>query len=139
MSSPASSESAVNAALRRTHRGVLWLLAACAAAIALTPTDAGTSPAADLPRTYAYAASGLGIASILTRRRRVPTTPEEARRHVHLSLASLLSAGGVGLVGVAAVAGGAPRSTALIYALAGAIFALRPPPALVAPTTADSA
>ena len=55
-----------------------------------------------------------------------------------MSLMSLLFAGGVGLVGVAAAAAGTPRKGALIYVLAGAIFVLRPPPPVQAPPATAS-
>ncbi len=54
-------------------------------------------------------------------------------------LISLIAAAGVGLTGVTAAVMGGPRTTALAYVLAGAIFALRPPARINLPTPAESA
>ena len=51
------------------------------------------------------------------------------RVFVYASVASLLCAGGLGLLGVAAGADG-QTSTGLLYALAGALLSLRPPPTI---------
>jgi len=127
-------EHPVNVALRRAHRSILIVLGACALVIALNPSSAEVDATADPSRHHVYAATALGIVSIFTRRRHPATSASAARLHVRLSLASLVFAAGVGVVGVAAAMAGTPRSGALLFVLAGAIFALQSPqPVLPAP------
>jgi uncharacterized membrane protein len=135
MNLPPASEHPVNVALRRAHRSILLVLAACAAVIAFGASGESAAPSDDPPRSYVYAATALAVASIMTRRRQVATHAATARLHVVLSLASLVFAAGVGLVGVAASVEGTSRNSALLFALAGAIFALRPPPPVLPPTS----
>ncbi|MFQ5418365.1 MAG: hypothetical protein ACE5FL_15170 [Myxococcota bacterium] len=133
MTAPPSSETPVDVALRAVHRGVLALLLVCAGGIVLGAAPAANGAVGDTPRSLVTLAAGLGAAAILTRRRPGGKV-RNARAHRALGLASLLCAGGVGLVGVAVAQGGGARTTALAYVLAGAIFALRPPrPAVVRP------
>lgn len=108
---------------RRVHRVVLAALAGCA--LVIWATGAPDSSGA-VDRGFGFAALGLAAASIVARR----TTPATKLRPGHLVplLASLLFAGGVGLVGVVLTVGGGPRRVALLYVLGGAILALRPPP-----------
>ena len=117
---------ALNSALRAVHRSVLALLVVCAG-VALWTAPAAVDPAdAAGPHQLTVLAVALGVGAILTRRRRTgPVT--NPRAHLGLSLASLLFAGAVGVVGAAVGAAGGARATALLYVLAGAIFALRPP------------
>jgi len=136
MTEPSASELAQNRALRSVHRGVLVALAVCAGVIALSaepetlPTSEGTE------RSFTYVAVALAVASILTRRR--PTASiANPRAYVILSLASLLCAGGLGIVGVAFALAGGARGTAIVYALAGAIFSLRPPKPIASRPAAD--
>jgi len=131
-----ASELAPNRALRSVHRGVLAALAVCAGVIALSAAPE-TSPISEgTERSYTIVAVALAAASILTRRR--PTASiANPRAHVIASLASLVCAGGLGIAGVALAFAGGARSTALVYALAGAIFALRPPKPIASPPQAD--
>jgi hypothetical protein len=111
----------LDAALRRTQRGVLITFAVCAAVIAVTaPSGPGTPPT----RGFPIAAVALGLGSVLARQ---ASTAARAHARVYLALASLLLAAGVGLVGVALALQGGPRVTALGYALGGAILCLRAP------------
>ena len=113
--------SEIDAALRRVQRGVLITFAVCAALIAATaPSGPGTPPS----RGYPIAAVALGLGSVLSRH---ASTAAPARARVYLALASLLLAGGVGLVGVTLALHDGPRGIALAYALGGAILCLRPP------------
>jgi peptidoglycan/LPS O-acetylase OafA/YrhL len=137
MTTQSSREHPVNVALRRAHRSILVVLAASAVVIAVGSSAPSEDTAFDPPRGYVYAAVGLGVASILSRRRRPATSPEIARVHVLLSLASLLLAAGVGLIGVAASVAGTPRNAALLFVLAGGFFALRPPPPVQPPGPRD--
>ena len=127
---------ALQLSLRRAHRSALLTLLACAVVIVLSATAGNDAPAAGVDG-FTYAATALAVVSILTRRRH-PGRPDGVRAHVSLSLLSLVAAAGVGIVGVAAAMGGAPRTAALIYVLAGAIFALRPPLGIAVGPQAES-
>jgi hypothetical protein len=127
MTARAATARALNRTLRGVHRGVLVALAVCAGAIAVSAEPETTGISAGAERGFTYAAVGLAVASILTRPRRPTASIANPRAHVALSLVSLLCAGGLGIVGVAFALAGGPRTTALVYALAGAIFSLRPP------------
>jgi len=113
--------------LRNAHRAALAGLAACALVIALRAEGAETATPETM-RPYAYAATALAVGSIFTRRRRPPESAEGVYAHVLWSLLSLGFATGVGVIGVAASVAGTPLRAALLYAFAGVIFALRPPP-----------
>jgi len=123
MTAPPTNPDALNQALRRVHRGVLATLAVCAVVVWLTTAADAIEVT---PRGYVWAAVALGAVAILVRPfRTLPLgNPKLAVARI---LLSLLCAAGVGLVGVASAAAGGPRTTALGYALAGAIFALRAP------------
>ena len=123
MNAPPANSDGLNRAIRGVHRSVLVTLAACAAVVWLnTAADASETTA----RGYAWAATALGGVAILTRPFR--STPiRNPKLLVARILISLLAAAGVGGVGVVAAVTGGPRTTALAYVLAGAIFALRPP------------
>lgn len=123
MTAPPTNPDALNQALRRVHRGVLAALAVCAVVVWLTTAADAIEVT---PRGYVWAAVALGAVAILVRPFR--TAPlGNPKLVVARIVLSLLSAAGVGLVGVASAAAGGPRTTALGYALAGAIFALRAP------------
>jgi hypothetical protein len=113
--------SELDAALRRVQRGVLLTLAVCAVVIAAT---AAAETAAPPPHGFPIAAVALGVASVIARQ---AGAAAPARIRVHLALASLLLAAGIGLVGVALALRGGPRGIALAYTLGGAILCLRPP------------
>jgi peptidoglycan/LPS O-acetylase OafA/YrhL len=105
---------------------VLAILVLCAAAIAATGSTEAAGPA-DL--RYGFAAIALAVGSILTRRvtRARPPSPWHAR----LSLASLLLAAGIGVVGLLLAASGGSRRMALLYVLGAAILSVRAPPPVV--------
>ena len=135
MTAPLPIADGLNRAIQRVHRSVLITLAACAIVVWLnTAADASETT----PRVYAWAAVALGGIAILTRPFRSAPI-KNPKLVVARILISLLAAAGVGLVGVAAAVTGGPRTTALAYVLAGAIFALRPPARIKLPTTAESA
>jgi hypothetical protein len=138
MTTVPDSQLAHNRALRSVHRSVLATLAVCAVAIALAEPPETPAGAASIPRGTTYVAVALAVASIATRRRQA-TPGTDARTYVGLSLASLLCAGGVGIVGVAVALAGGPRTQALAFVLAGAVFALRPPAPLALRPPADRA
>ena len=127
MTTAESSIEGLNRAVARVHRSVLILLTGCAAVVLLTGAANATG---ETPRIYAYAATACGGLAILARPFR--TGPiGNPKLLIARTVVSLLSAAGVGLVGVAAATAGGPRSTALAYVLAGAIFAMRRPRPLV--------
>jgi hypothetical protein len=113
--------SQLDTALLRVRRGVLILFAVCAGLIAVT---APGGPVSSPPRGFPIAAVALALGSIFARQ---ASAAARARARVHLALASLLLAGGIGLVGVALALRGGPRAIALAYVLGGAILCLRPP------------
>ena len=103
--------------LRRAHRGVLAVLVLCAAAIAATGSSEA-SGGTDL--RYGLAAIALAAGSILTRRVTRGSAPSPW--HARLSLASLLLAAGIGVIGLLLALGGGSRETALLYVLGAAIL-----------------
>lgn len=121
-----ASERALNQALRRVHRSVLVTLAVCAGVIALSAEPERPRLSDGAERSFTYVAIVLAVASIATRRRHIAPLAS-SRTHVILSLVSLLCACSLGILGVAFAVAGGPRTAALAYALAGAIFSLRPP------------
>ena len=129
MSLQAPDPTPVNTALRRLHRGVLITLAVCALVIAASGQTErhGEPPAPDNP--YGVVALALAAGAILSRRS-VATPSRPTRGFVYASVASLVCAGGLGLLGVAAGSDGGHTSTGLLYALAGALLSLRPPPTI---------
>ena len=135
MTTPPPITDGLNRAIQRVHRSVLILLAGCAIVVWLsTAADASETT----PRVYAWAATALGGLAILTRPfRSVPI--KNPKLVVARILISLVAAAGVGGVGVVAAVMGGPRTTALAYVLAGAIFALRPPARIKLGTTAEAA
>jgi len=112
----------LEAALRRTHRSVLVLLACCAGVIALHGF-AGEEPPPD--RWLTTAGVGLGLATVVLRR--LGASPViAARTSFLLLLAALVLAGGLGLLGVWVALGHDGPETGLLFTLAGAIFSIRP-------------
>jgi hypothetical protein len=124
----------LNRAIQRVHRSVLVTLAGCGFVVWLT----GAADASEMtPRSYAWVAVALGGVAILARPLRSAriTRPKLVVGRI---LVSLLAATGVGLVGVASAVAGGPRTTALAYVLAGAIFSLRPPAHIAPPSVAEA-
>jgi hypothetical protein len=124
-------DGAARITLTRAHRGALFTLAACAAIVAGFPADSvpsvpgGTSP----PPIYPIVAFALGVCAIGCRQAAAGTARSEPVR-VRLAVAAYALAAAIGVVGIALVAAEGHRQTALVYALGGAILALRPPSAL---------
>lgn len=107
-------------ALRRVRGAVLIALAACALLVATRPGgDSGGSA------THLTLAFALALASILTHQMALrPGRP--VRGYVQLSVASVLCAGAIGVVGVAAWYGPGDRNLAIGCLLCAALFTLRP-------------
>jgi hypothetical protein len=135
MTAPPPSFDGLNQSIRRVHRSVLVLLVACGVVVWLT---AAADASEATPRPYVWGAVVFGGLAILLR----PFGSGPVVRPklvVARILISLISAAGVGLVGVASAVAGGPRTTAIAYVLAGAIFALRPPARIEPRASADAA
>lgn len=126
MGSAPPDASALNDSLRRVHRSVLATLAACA----LVAAFGGAPPSDDASRppspVFSYAALGLAAFAVLARRIG-PAGPARPRSYVFRTLASLVAAAGLGVVGAALAVSEGERQTGLLYVLAGAILSIRPP------------
>ncbi len=116
--------------LRRVRWSVLATLGVCAGVIVFQTTGAGDAKPHETQDFFTGAAFALGLAAILSR---APATrPKRApRQRVNALLLSLLLAGCLGLLGVAAASVTGARETPLLYTLAGALFSLRPFPELL--------
>jgi hypothetical protein len=134
MTAPTPNADSLNQAIQRTHRSVLILLVGCGAVVWLS---AAADAYETTPRVYAWAATALGGLAILTRPFR-SVRIKNPKLVVAKIVISLVAAAGVGLVGVMSAVMGGPRTTALAYVLAGAIFALRPPARIHLPGTAGA-
>lgn len=110
----------LEAGLRRVRYGALATLALTALVIA-TLGDAADAPPP--PNSYPIAAIALGLGCVLARHAALAA---RGRARVLFAVASPLLATAVGLVGVALVLQGGPRTTGLAYALGGALLCLRP-------------
>jgi len=118
-------------ALRRVHRGALATLGLSAAVVAAgAAAESGESGPAPPP---AYWAAAVALAAVSIVGGGPARRGALSRRAVTGLVASLLSAGALGLLGVAlALAEGLWRA-ALLYTVAGLLLAIRPPPRLSRP------
>ena len=124
MTPPPPDPAPVDRALRTTHRSVLGLIAVCAIVIA---AQQASPDAAELNRDFTLVAIALAAVSIIARR--TAEVPRAApRQRVIGVLVGYLAAAGIAIVGVAAAVGAGEKRSGLIFALAAAIFSLRPPP-----------
>lgn len=125
--SAAQAHAALDAALRRLHRIVLLLLAACAlTTLFLAPAAAKGADAAAVPPNYTLAAVGLGLGVVVARR--LATSPVmQLRTRARLSIFSLVFAGLLGLLATMLGLQHGATQPALVFTLAGAVFILRPP------------
>jgi len=109
-------------AVRPTHRSVLALLGCCAI-VTLLQGFPDEEPPPD--RWVATVGVGLGLGSIVLRR--LGASPViRARSAALLLAASLVLAGGLGLLGAWTAWRDDATRTGLLFTLAGLIFALRP-------------
>jgi hypothetical protein len=111
---------------RRLYRGVLVGLGGSALVAAAGAAGESSAEAPAPPAPYLAAAVGLALVSILARGRAHRGAPSAGRTSA-LRL-SLLCAGGLGLVGVLLGAAEGLWRAGLLYTVAGAILAVRPPP-----------
>lgn len=136
MSTQLPDPSPLNDALRRAHRSALVSVAICAVAIGVLMFASESPSDGEVERAYSIAALGLAALSMLSRRS-VSARASNLRGFVYASLASILAAVGLGVLGIVVAARTDEFSTGLLYALAGALLLLRPPPRL-APAATDS-
>jgi len=129
MTSPSPDPTPLNDALRRAHRSALASVAICALAIGamMLASDASLDHVVD--RRYSFVALGLAAASMLARRSVGPRA-RNLRSFVYASLASMLCAVGLGVLALVVALRTQEFGTSLLYALAGALLLLRPPPRL---------
>ena len=118
--------SQLNRTLVGLHRAVLAGLAVCALVILVGGLPELDRPPPPLDRLWTVAALGLATGSILTRRASIAPT-SHARSFATWSLASLLLAACLGLLGVAVTRGEDRGATGLFYTLAGFLLSARPP------------
>jgi len=132
-----AARAALDAALQRTHRAILLLLAACAITIVfVAPTDDTGGEAGIVPEGYTLAAIGLGLGVVVTRR--LSTSPVmELRTRARLSIASLALSGLLGLLATRLAFATGVTAAALTFTLAAALFILRPPTLPQPATRAD--
>jgi len=129
VTTPTPDPSPLNAALRRAHRSALVSVAVCAVAIGAMMLASDGEATGEVDRLYSFTALGLAAVSILARRS--VGARKKLRSYVYASLASMLGAVGLGVLGIVVAVGTNEFSFALLYALAGALLLLRPPPQLV--------
>ena len=129
--------SALNDSLRRLHRSAIVSLALCAVGIGIVviASDA-PAPEAD-PGRYSLPALALAALAILTRRSAVGPR-SSLRAFVYGSVVSMLGAVGLGLLGLFVTLRDQQATLGLLYALAGALLVLRPPPVLRPPADEES-
>lgn len=123
-------------ALRRVHRSVLATIAVCALVIATAADPADDAGLGGTDPRFALAALALGISSILARRQ-AEAVGLSPRLRLLLALAGMLLAGAIALVGVVLAVTKDEREPALLYALGGAILALRRPVPAALPRQRD--
>ena len=123
----------INAQLRMAHRAALVALAVCAVAVVSLPVDADAPPAA---RGYTWMALGCAVASIVCRQLAESARSTQGRR-LGFSIGRFAFASATGLIAIAVVLAGSSPREALLYILAGAIFAFRPPSPVASPPSTD--
>jgi hypothetical protein len=130
MAAPLPDPSPLNESLRRAHRSALVSVAICALAIGGMMLGSETTGAGEVERSYSLAAIGLAAISLLARRSLGPRA-QQLRGFVYATLASMLCAVGLGVLGIVVALRTQEFGVGLLYALAGALLLLRPPPRLV--------
>jgi hypothetical protein len=123
-------------ALRRVHRGVLATIVVCALVIATAADPADDAGLGGADPRFTLAALALGIGSILARRQ-AEAVGLSPRLRLLLALAGMLLAGAIALIGVVLAVTKDEREAALLYALGGAILALRRPVPAALPRQGD--
>jgi hypothetical protein len=125
--SQALDPSALDTSLRRLRYSALLALAACVVGIGLHAMRSDASDA-DLDRGFVWVAFGLAAGSILMRRSAASGSP---RAFVFLTIGSLLSAVGLGLLGAWLAVRFDQIQPGILYNVAAALLLLRPPGRLV--------
>jgi hypothetical protein len=123
-------------ALRRVHRSVLATIVVCALVIAAAADPADDAGLGGADPRFTLAALALGIGSILARRQ-AEAIGVGPRLRLLLTLAGMLLAGAIALVGVVLAVTQDEREAPLLYALGAAILALRRPVRAAPPRQGD--
>ena len=101
-------------------------VAVCAAAIGALMFASDAPSEGEVENIYSMSALGLAAVSMLARRSVGPRS-HQLRVFVYATLASMLSAVGLGALGIVVALRTDEFSVGLLYALAGALLLLRPP------------
>jgi len=126
MAAPLPDPTPVNAALRRLHRSTIASLFLCAVGIGIATLSRESAPAGEIEGAYSWVALVLAATAILTRRTGIaPRT--SLRSFIYASLASLVAAAGLGMLGLLVALKESQNTVGLLYTLAGALLVLRPP------------
>ena len=120
----------LNDSLRRLHRSAIASLAVCALGIGVVAFAYDVKPPDDVSGSYSVAALALAAIAILLRRSGM-ALQHSLRSFVYGSVISMLSAVGLGLLGLYVALRESQTSVGLLYTLAGVLLVLRPPPTLV--------
>jgi len=123
MSSPNPGDE-LERSLKRSHRTVLAVIAACAATSALQPAAAG-EPAAPDP-VYTTAAVVLAV-GVIVLRRTATSRVISPRTRLFLTLCTYTLAASLAILGTFIAMTLGEKQTGLVFALAAGIFCLRPP------------
>jgi hypothetical protein len=128
---PAPDPEPINRGLRRVHWSVLGTLAVCALLIGARALGE-KPPQGDLDRSWSIAALCLAVGAILARRA-AGGRIDDVRRFVVRTVAGLLLAGSLGVLGVAVAWATGRLETGLLFTVAGGLLSLRPPARLEPP------
>lgn len=116
----------MNAALRRLHKSSIASLALCAVGIgiaSLSRDGAVTDPVGGM---YSWVALGLAATAIVARRSSSAASGS-LRSFVYASVASMVAASGLGVLGILVALTESQTTVGLLYTLAGTLLVLRPP------------
>ncbi len=126
MAAPAPDPAPVNTALRRLHRSTVASLFLCAVGIGIASFTQEGSPRDEVGGMYSWVALALAATAILTRRSGAAATGS-LRGFIYASLVSMMAAAGLGILGMLVALIESQNTIGLLYTLAGALLALRPP------------
>lgn len=120
----------IDAQLQWAHRIALAVLASCALGVVALPAEAEATPA---DRIYTWLVLGCAVVSMLCRQRAESSAATPGRR-LRYSIGRFAFACATGPIAIAVVLAGHSPREALLYILAGVLFALRPPGPIAPPS-----